>query len=819
MKSKKLTKKGRGVKDFIKKHKGKIAAAAGVLGTIGALGLASRYGKKNKPLKLDSSHPELGKFFENLKDPEPQHMGLMDPSFASYNPFLIDPHYTPYSQMGREEEKSGGGRFDDFKEWIKKNKRVLGLTAGAVTGILGSIAAIAAASGQQPAKGKIRRLQEGEKPSSQVISEARFAAPAATRPMYQQPAIEEEAKRPSHEPAIVPTPASASRPIRLKRLINPLLPAGFKRNPLQGVQGAEGFKNIYSPIGLGSCCCGRDCNEIMEKLGGYQVAQNYLMKHKEVGSGLLSDLAHKGVSKGFNLLGDYGLNLLIEVAVGLLGEEFRKDIVHLVKKYGWKSIKFIKKYAHKGIDFIKKKVEDNYGGSLCPQCNDFLDNEFRCGNIDSLEKMGEGWKEDLATGLTWFSKNVIAPAARIVPGSLGEAMAYAPSNIDKFAQLGSPGWEYKDPFEDDSKNELPSYQGAQSKPPKKGKGFVKPKPTYKTDTFEILAGLIPSRLIGKMVGETMPKIEGDFSILPERFKPKSGSGLYEKYSNLVEYIPWDLLIALRDELIDLDIPEISILPKKWRKYGKKDSISIWDTPNPRRRVREQIRQARQNRGSSSDSPPSYSSSGSSGSSSGEGLKRKKGGTKMLPKPEYTKEEKEMMILPYPDEPEPEMRIQPYPYPIQHGRPQDEFLKPYPKPYGPYGRLPTTEKWRRTKNLINPLSDPEKFKEIVKNNGGKSKKRRGGAKQKMTIKKIDANLPLMFLPEIPEHGSYSGSGPYSQLQDPNFNTNRLIMGTADNKDYKSFQVGMKDKSQGRIIIGGKKKKITKKAILKKLRFEK
>lgn len=128
MKSKKLTKKGRGVKDFIKKHKGKIAAAAGILGTIGAVGLASRYGKKNKPLKLDSSHPELGKFFENLKDPEPpfgvetQHMGLMDPSFASYNPFLIDTHFTPYSQMGREEEKSGGGKFDDFKEWIKKIK-------------------------------------------------------------------------------------------------------------------------------------------------------------------------------------------------------------------------------------------------------------------------------------------------------------------------------------------------------------------------------------------------------------------------------------------------------------------------------------------------------------------------------------------------------------------------------------------------------------------------------------------------------------------------------------------------------------------------
>ena len=177
-----------------------------------------------------------------------------------------------------------------------------------------------------------------------------------------------------------------------------------------------------------------------------------------------------------------------------------------------------------------------------------------------------------------------------------------------------------------------------------------------------------------------------------------------------------------------------------------------------------------------------------------------------------------MILPYnpADDNEPEMRIQPYPYPIPHDRPQDQFLKPYPKPYGPYGRLPTVEKWRRTKNLINPLSDPEKFKEIVKNNGGK-KKRKGGAKQKMTIEKIDANLPLMFLPEIPEHGTYSGSGPYSQLQDPNFNTNKLMVKDNDNQDYTSYESGMKNKALGKVAVGGKKKKATKKQIAKKLKF--
>lgn len=585
--------------------------------------------------------------------------------------------------------------------------------------------------------------------------------------MYQPPVIEEEAKRPYHEPAIVPAPAPASRPIKLKKLTNPLLPAGFKRNPFRGLQGSESFKNILNPLGRGSCCCGRDCNEIMEKLGGYQVAQNYLIKYPKVGSGLIDNLVQKGVSKGFNLVGNYGLNLLIEIAVGLLGEEFRKDIVHLVKKYGWKSITFIKKYAHKGIDYIKKKVEENYGGSLCPQCNDFLDNEFRCGNIDSLEKMGSGWTDDLATGLTWFGKNVIAPAARIIPGSLGEALAYGPANLDKIGELGSPDWQYKDPFEEE--RELPSYQGARSKAPK-GKGFKKPEPKYKRDTFELLSGLIPSRLIGTMIGETMPINKGDTSIVPARFRPRVGDGSKSKlvkygkaFEKIVKYLPVDLLKELFWEMVE-GPPSMSILPRRLRHDPMQQSI--W----------------------------------------GDG---RSGGTKMLPKPEYTDEEKEMMILPYPDEPE--MRIQPFPYPVQHGRPQDAFLKPY----GPYGRLPTVEKWRRTKNLINPLSDPKKFDEIVKNNGGKSKKRKG--RGKMTIKTVDANLPLMFLPEIPEHQTYSGSGSYSKLQDPNFNTNKLMVKNNDNQNYTSYEIGMKKKALGKVMVGGKKKKVTKKQIAKKLKF--
>ena len=100
--------------------------------------------------------------------------------------------------------------------------------------------------------------------------------------------------------------------------------------------------------GGGKCCscqCGRNCDQIMEQLGGYQVAQNYLIKYPKVGSGLIDDLIHKGITKGFNFVGNVGLNILIEAIIKIVGEGFRKDINRLVKKYGWKSIAIIKKYA------------------------------------------------------------------------------------------------------------------------------------------------------------------------------------------------------------------------------------------------------------------------------------------------------------------------------------------------------------------------------------------------------------------------------------------------------------------------------------------
>lgn len=560
----------------------------------------------------------------------------------------------------RKDMKGSGS----IKEWIKKHKNALAVAGSALAGALGTIATIAIAS-SYPGKNKFTPEEEalaqqiglyGVKPQPiREISEPKTPPFSRSR----SPSLSEEEKEVAREIGLLPRLTS----LEAKRM---------------------GYGNS-------SCCCGRDCNKIMEELGGYQVAQNYLVKHPKVGAGLIDNLIHKGITKGFNFVGNVGLNLLIETIVKIIGEPFRKDINKLVKKYGWKSITLIKKYAHKGINYVKQKVDEKYGGMLCPQCNDFLDNEFRCGNVDSLEKMGEGWKEDLATGLTWFNKSVLAPAVRIIPGSLGEALAYAPENVHKIAEADS-NWRYKNPFEEEGQ-ELPTYASARSKPPKKGKGYIKHRPQYKNDTLTTLLSLIPSKLIGSVVGEAMPVNKGDFSILPEKYKPKSGRGkklvkINNTLQKIIRYIPVELLKELFWEVVKKP-SSISILPKRF--LHDEDDESIW----------------------------------------GDG---RSGGTKMLPNPFYTDKEKEMMILPNPnEEEEPDMTILPYPY-----------TKPY-------------------------------FKD------GK------------------------------------GQNNYSKLQDPNYNTNKLIKGVSNNQDYKEYESGMKNKAQGVIIMGGKKKQ-TKKSILKKLRFE-
>jgi hypothetical protein len=636
-----------------------------------------------------------------------------------------------------------------IKDWIIKHKKALAVAGGVLAAMLGTIGAAAAYRSRNdftPAEEQLAR---------EIGLYDPLPPPASPRTPEGSPPSTPSGMR--HSRAFYPEEKTESIDILSKP---------FPARRRLSIRGRRSMGNGSSK----SCCCGRCSDQIMEQLGGYQVAQNYLVKYPKVGEGLIDDLIHKGITKGFNFVGNIGLNLLIETIVKIVGEPSRKVVNKLVKKYGWKSISLIKKYAHKGINYVTKKVEENFGGNLCPKCNDFLDNEFRCGNIDSLEKMGSGWTDDLATGLTWFGKNVIAPTARILPGSLGEALAYGPANLDKIGELGSD-WQYKDPFEDEK--ELATYQGARSKAPKnkKGLGFKKPEPKYQKDTIATLISLFPSRLIGTMVGETLPIKRGDTSILPARFRPREGEGKKSKlvkfgktFEKILSYIPIDLLKELFFEIVKKP-DSVSILPKRF--LHDQDEISIW----------------------------------------GDG---RSGGTKMLAKPKYTDEEKEMMILPI-DEPEPEMRIQPFPYPVQHGRPQDAFLKPY----GPYGRLPNMEMMekmkKRTKNLINPLSDPKKFDEIVKNNGGK-KKRKGRGKM-MEGEELLTNLSLVD--SAPDHLSYSGSGDYKNLQDPNFNTNKLIVGKSDNKDYKSFESGMKHKAQGKIIIGGKKR--TKKQIKKKLRF--
>lgn len=602
------------------------------------------------------------------------------------------------------------------KDWIKKHKRALTIAGSVLAGMLGTTAAVAIAS---------HRGKNEFTPAEEKL--AREIGLYADLPVRSVP----EPKTPATTPPMTPSTRSRALSLEGKRPIDILSKPFPARRTLT--------KQEQRSMGFGSCGCGKKSKEIMEFLGGYQVAP-YLVKYPKVGSGLIDDLIHKGITKGFNFVGNVGLNLLIETIVKIVGEPYRKVINKLIKKYGWKSISLIKKYAHKGINFITEKVDEKFGGMCCNQCKDFLDNEFRCGNIDSLEKFGSGWQEDLANGITWFNKSVVAPAARIIPGSLGEALAYTPENLDKYMSIGSD-WKYQNPFEDEG-TYLQSYSGARSKAPKtkKGNGFQKPDPQYEKDTFREIMSLIPAKAIGKVIGEKLGNPHWNM------FGGKKKLAKYaDELEGIMKFIPIDLLKMIFWEIVK-GPPEVSILPKRF--LHDRDMKSIW----------------------------------------GDG---KSGGTKMLPKPEYTDKEKEMMILP---EPEPEMTILPYPFP--HGRPQD-FTKPF---------LEKPKYWTQPggKPYKNPFDK-----------GFFGKRGKKGGENLINAKKVNTYLPLMDT--APEHMDYSGSGDYKSLQDPNFNTNKLIIGKSDNKDYKSYNKGMITKSQGEIIAGGKKRIHTKKAIKNKLKF--
>jgi len=142
-------KKGRGfedIKNFVKKHKGKIAAALGTLGTIGAIAALASTDRKSKGQQNYPSLPEP--FTEESKQPYSQHEPALEPF---YNPFLVkDVRPGTRSRASSTESiglgKSGGG-LKEVKDFIKKHKGKIAAVAGAL-GTIASIAALASMSGK-----------------------------------------------------------------------------------------------------------------------------------------------------------------------------------------------------------------------------------------------------------------------------------------------------------------------------------------------------------------------------------------------------------------------------------------------------------------------------------------------------------------------------------------------------------------------------------------------------------------------------------------------------------------------------------------------
>ena len=110
----------------------------------------------------------------------------------------------------------------------------------------------------------------------------------------------------------------------------PALEGGMKMlpNPMNPETGLwEGYEK---PL----CRCGNPHDVILEKLGGLSHFSKLIKKHHYIkyksGKGLTKTL-HQGITKGLNLLGNMGMDTLIEVAVGILGERFRKPLTKLIK--------------------------------------------------------------------------------------------------------------------------------------------------------------------------------------------------------------------------------------------------------------------------------------------------------------------------------------------------------------------------------------------------------------------------------------------------------------------------------------------------------
>jgi len=580
------------IKEFAKKHKKKIiAGTAGLAGTAlaGTIGaLAHREYKKRK------INRELGRFLnigdQNLDRPaslpflEPEekrddygHRSSALDVFRHENDkpleFPEEEHvFRPRSWIQLAEnydEDKGAGVFDKIKEFAKKHEKTLKTVAG-VSGAL----ATGALLGHQYIKNQdLTRYND--------LLQQRLRD-AWIRNLQLEP-IREEAHGPGG--------------------------AGYKKLPNPNSESGlwEGDENYEKPL----CRCGNDSDKILDSLGGAHLGK-LIMKHPKHGLGLISSL-HSGITSGFNFLGSLTLDTLIEIAVRLVGEPFRKPITRLVKKYGWQSIAVIKKYAHKGLTAIKNALKTEMvknGHGCCSECENHLEKQFLGGRL-KCDKYGMGFWDDVGNYVFGALHRVGDVIQGVIPGTIGKAIAYIPKQAGKMGELVAPNYKFKDPYSigdgmqgagvlDDMGNYIigalhrvgnvaeavvPGLIGKAIGyiPKQAGKLAELLSPNYRfkdpytigdgmcggSSTFEKIIDLIPFELLSEVAVEKARHSMGIPSVFDRRKTKKGGKKIPLTIKKIGDLVPWEILTKIFAEF--LNIPEYGIIPERHR-------LRIWPQP-------------------------------------------------------------------------------------------------------------------------------------------------------------------------------------------------------------------------------------------------
>lgn len=565
-------KTGGGFMDWVKKHKKKLGLTAATIASLAALAgslVAShrvgeaqrgyRAGRPFNPLQVAQSEADVERFKDYLDEDEirritfgdddeqpmqrigsrssPSGLNEQKQSRLPSTNLLFEPKP---GYRGRDESKGRGLADSGFIKFLKKHKHKLGISAG----LLGALG-IGALGAYNYRKNDPSRQRE----------EAKEA--------YEDTPREIERRVGSYFDPIDEDDSYSG--------LGSLSPKGLK------------LASSLRELGAKKCKCGTCASKIMEHFGAEHLAQ-MMLQNPKIGNGIISDL-HSGISKGFNLVGKTGLTVLVEIAVALLGPLSRPFVNKLIFKYGMKGLSFIKKNAHKGLTWIKNNVMDELKGeeikkpkktikgkgACCDMCKPFYEDEFKKGTIKAkdIEKIGGSFLDDLGSSIVYLGKKVLAPVARIIPGSLGEALAYAPEHLGEIANITSPGFKAEDPFAEEEQK--PAYSGAYVAPSSQPKPFKDKRPAKKDITakpftgsglFEKLLALVPHRLASSMLHE---KMREGMTRKTDKSDKKGGKITSKKVYKLV---PWELLKSLFEEV--LNIPSVSILPKRMRDRQKRD---------------------------------------------------------------------------------------------------------------------------------------------------------------------------------------------------------------------------------------------------------